>query len=124
MQVGMTAEAGAHFTMAGDILLKAETPTSLGPLGARSGVDGSGPGTGTVSNPVHPVTARGGGAGNGKGTGAAAAASYTCAAPGCVKTGLFQCSSCKLVRYCSVDCQRGDWKRHKTTCKAGTAAKK
>ena len=46
------------------------------------------------------------------------AASYTCAAPGCVKTGLFQCSNCKLVRYCSVDCQRGDWKRHKSTCKA------
>eukprot|EP00658_Telonema_sp_P-2_P055072 TRINITY_DN437_c0_g1_i10.p1 TRINITY_DN437_c0_g1~~TRINITY_DN437_c0_g1_i10.p1 ORF type:complete len:131 (+),score=30.51 TRINITY_DN437_c0_g1_i10:795-1187(+) len=27
--------------------------------------------------------------------------------------GLSWCSRCKLVRYCSKDCQRSDWRRHK-----------
>ncbi|KAI9002046.1 hypothetical protein DFJ74DRAFT_775291 [Hyaloraphidium curvatum] len=26
------------------------------------------------------------------------------------------CSKCKLARYCSVDCQRADWKDHKRSC--------
>lgn len=30
---------------------------------------------------------------------------------------LMACSRCKLVRYCSKDCQRKDWKAHKQTCK-------
>ncbi|KAI0754128.1 hypothetical protein C8Q80DRAFT_1137070 [Daedaleopsis nitida] len=28
-----------------------------------------------------------------------------------------RCSACKMTRYCSADCQRGDWRRHKTACK-------
>ncbi len=27
------------------------------------------------------------------------------------------CSACRLARYCSVDCQRTDWKHHKAQCK-------
>lgn len=42
---------------------------------------------------------------------------FSCAALGCAKAGQFQCSSCKLVRYCSVSCQKEDWKRHKGMCK-------
>ena len=30
--------------------------------------------------------------------------------------GLLQCSRCQAVRYCSVACQRHDWKRHKAEC--------
>ncbi|KAJ6617517.1 hypothetical protein B0H10DRAFT_1797148 [Mycena sp. CBHHK59/15] len=30
---------------------------------------------------------------------------------------LKQCSRCELTRYCSVDCQRTDWSRHKDCCK-------
>ena len=29
---------------------------------------------------------------------------------------LMQCSKCKKVKYCSVKCQRGDWKTHKPRC--------
>jgi Serine/threonine protein kinase len=29
---------------------------------------------------------------------------------------LLQCGGCKLVWYCSVDCQRKDWKEHKKVC--------
>jgi len=27
------------------------------------------------------------------------------------------CAKCKVARYCSVECQRGDWKTHKKECK-------
>ena len=30
--------------------------------------------------------------------------------------GLLQCSRCQAVRYCSVECQRRDWKGHKLAC--------
>ena len=30
--------------------------------------------------------------------------------------GLSQCSRCQAVKYCSVECQRRDWKRHKMDC--------
>ncbi|KAJ7083603.1 hypothetical protein B0H15DRAFT_850108 [Mycena belliarum] len=30
---------------------------------------------------------------------------------------LKQCAKCELTRYCSVDCQRADWTRHKECCK-------
>ncbi|KAJ6536004.1 hypothetical protein DFH09DRAFT_98790 [Mycena vulgaris] len=30
---------------------------------------------------------------------------------------LKQCAKCELTRYCSVDCQRADWSRHKECCK-------
>ena len=31
--------------------------------------------------------------------------------------GLLRCSRCQVVRYCSVECQRADWKEHKKVCK-------
>ncbi|KAF7377834.1 MYND-type domain-containing protein [Mycena sanguinolenta] len=31
---------------------------------------------------------------------------------------LKQCSRCELTRYCGVDCQRADWRRHKVCCAA------
>ncbi|XP_018895705.2 uncharacterized protein [Bemisia tabaci] len=31
---------------------------------------------------------------------------------------LFNCSKCKSVKYCSVECQKSDWKMHKKSCKA------
>lgn len=27
------------------------------------------------------------------------------------------CAGCGIVRYCSIDCQKVDWKEHKVTCK-------
>ncbi|KAF5365319.1 hypothetical protein D9758_005436 [Tetrapyrgos nigripes] len=30
---------------------------------------------------------------------------------------LKQCTQCKVTRYCGQECQRKDWKRHKTFCK-------
>ncbi|KAJ7861968.1 hypothetical protein B0H14DRAFT_517125 [Mycena olivaceomarginata] len=39
----------------------------------------------------------------------------------CKKTVVNRCSACKLVSYCSKECQRLDWKNHKTQCKAATA---
>lgn len=30
---------------------------------------------------------------------------------------LSKCAGCRRVRYCNRDCQKADWKRHKTTCK-------
>jgi len=32
------------------------------------------------------------------------------------------CSACKLVGYCSKQCQRADWKRHKGKCKGMTSS--
>jgi hypothetical protein len=34
-----------------------------------------------------------------------------------------KCSVCKLVRYCSRECQRQDWKEHKKSCKKAAARK-
>lgn len=31
--------------------------------------------------------------------------------------GLLRCARCQAVRYCSVECQRADWKEHKKVCK-------
>ena len=30
---------------------------------------------------------------------------------------LLRCSKCKTVNYCSPDCQKKDWKKHKQMCK-------
>ncbi|KAJ2924336.1 hypothetical protein H1R20_g12763, partial [Candolleomyces eurysporus] len=35
----------------------------------------------------------------------------------CEKPGTKACSACKLVSYCSKECQTADWKNHKTVCK-------
>lgn len=35
----------------------------------------------------------------------------------CAKKSRFKCSACKAVRYCSVDCQRLDYSKHKLQCK-------
>ena len=32
-------------------------------------------------------------------------------------TKLFTCSGCRSVKYCSRDCQKDDWKKHKSMCK-------
>ena len=44
--------------------------------------------------------------------------SLQCAKIGCLNTGGQVCSGCKLVRYCSVKCQKSSWKKHKKVCKA------
>ncbi len=36
--------------------------------------------------------------------------------PGDGGKGLLKCARCQAVRYCSVECQRGDWKEHKKVC--------
>jgi hypothetical protein len=41
----------------------------------------------------------------------------TCARPCCLQEGLYGCSLCLREAYCSVDCQKDDWKEHKATCK-------
>ncbi|EPQ30987.1 uncharacterized protein PFL1_01176 [Pseudozyma flocculosa PF-1] len=33
-------------------------------------------------------------------------------------TSLMRCSACKVVKYCNIDCQRGDWQQHREECKA------
>lgn len=42
--------------------------------------------------------------------------------PGCVVCGevtpVKKCSGCKQIRYCSVKCQKADWKYHKQLCHA------
>jgi hypothetical protein len=41
----------------------------------------------------------------------------TCARHGCLKEGVSRCSICLREPYCSSDCQKGDWKMHKSICK-------
>ena len=41
----------------------------------------------------------------------------SCKACGKVDTELSKCGGCGKVRYCSRDCQKNDWKNHKTECK-------
>jgi hypothetical protein len=60
------------------------------------------------------------------GIGAAAAVPVKCGNPQC--TGqlaeLLKCSGCKTTYYCSVECQRADWKVHKTLCKEASTTRK
>jgi len=101
--LGLKAESADHSLLAMRILLRheeaAEQQEQQQVLGA--GLDSAGGGAGAKNAPATK----------------AAAPSYTCAAAGCVKVGLFQCGSCKKVRYCSVNCQREDWPIHKVACK-------
>ena len=41
-----------------------------------------------------------------------------CGEDSCKKTGGMNCSRCKMVSYCSKECQKKDWKRHKKSCNA------
>ena len=43
-----------------------------------------------------------------------------CHSEGCYtydKNNLLKCSGCKVVKYCSRECQKKDWARHKKDCK-------
>lgn len=35
----------------------------------------------------------------------------------CHAPSLLFCSKCRITPYCSMDCQKGSWKRHRTVCK-------
>ncbi|AGE54815.1 histone-lysine N-methyltransferase / SET domain containing protein [Paramecium bursaria Chlorella virus NYs1] len=40
-----------------------------------------------------------------------------CYADGCENTtNLKRCSCCRMIRYCSEECQKRDWKEHKNSC--------
>ena len=39
-----------------------------------------------------------------------------CTNPGCTEAEKFNCGRCERITYCSKQCQRLDWKRHKLTC--------
>lgn len=39
----------------------------------------------------------------------------------CGKKSTSTCGKCKLTRYCSKECQRKDWKKHKNLCHGGPA---
>lgn len=41
----------------------------------------------------------------------------TCGEYGGEEAKLMTCSGCMLVFYCSVNCQKSDWKKHKVDCK-------
>lgn len=42
----------------------------------------------------------------------------SCARSGCRGIGGFKCTACHREQYCSVECQREDWKMHKCVCSA------
>ncbi|KAJ4487153.1 hypothetical protein C8J55DRAFT_322531 [Lentinula edodes] len=48
--------------------------------------------------------------------------STLCARRSCGKKAVSKCSSCKEFWYCGVECQRLDWKEHKSICKNNFAA--
>lgn len=39
-----------------------------------------------------------------------------CSNANCIKSGTFQCTICKCTKYCSRECQKADWKKHKKMC--------
>eukprot|EP00242_Pyramimonas_sp_CCMP2087_P009533 CAMPEP_0198219528 /NCGR_PEP_ID=MMETSP1445-20131203/74813_1 /TAXON_ID=36898 /ORGANISM="Pyramimonas sp., Strain CCMP2087" /LENGTH=90 /DNA_ID=CAMNT_0043896959 /DNA_START=19 /DNA_END=288 /DNA_ORIENTATION=+ len=41
-----------------------------------------------------------------------------CLSPSCQNKGSLQCSACKVVRFCSLECQKEVWKAHKHLCKS------
>lgn len=48
----------------------------------------------------------------------------TCDRPGCTNTGTKKCAGCKIVAYCSKECQNLDWPQHKLICKRKSSSKK
>ena len=48
--------------------------------------------------------------------------SFICNNKGCRNRGSKMCPNCHVARYCSKECQRKCWKRHKKHCKAMKAA--
>jgi tetratricopeptide (TPR) repeat protein len=42
--------------------------------------------------------------------------SKLCKRPNCTRLGTARCSACQIESYCSVECQRANWKDHKITC--------
>ena len=41
----------------------------------------------------------------------------SCCAVSNLREPLKQCSSCRVIRYCSISCQRSDWELHKSECR-------
>ncbi len=41
----------------------------------------------------------------------------------CEKPSLMKCAGCNVVRYCSKECQKHDWKYHRLACKRHANAK-
>ena len=39
-----------------------------------------------------------------------------CSSSTCSKDATLRCGVCKVAKYCSVACQRRDWKSHKAAC--------
>jgi len=39
-----------------------------------------------------------------------------CEVCGTKNRNMYYCSKCKSIKYCSVECQRADWKKHKPVC--------
>ena len=46
---------------------------------------------------------------------------HMCDNSSCKNKGILSCSACKLVKYCSQDCQKFSWKMHKVACKQNRA---
>jgi hypothetical protein len=42
--------------------------------------------------------------------------SKMCKQPNCNRLGTARCSACQIESYCSVECQRANWKDHNITC--------
>lgn len=43
---------------------------------------------------------------------------HKCAKPDCQNHGSLRCARCKLIYYCSQECQRAHWAMHKSTCQS------
>ncbi|KAG5187399.1 hypothetical protein JKP88DRAFT_218600 [Tribonema minus] len=46
-----------------------------------------------------------------------------CSADGCDAAGTKKCGACKMVYYCSAECQSSHWPAHKRQCRNNRAAK-
>ena len=47
----------------------------------------------------------------------------TCARNACDKNGTKTCTACKLVKYCSSECQRAHWATHRESCLKNRSSK-